>query len=67
MFGNCKIIEKFEKENVIFVKFVELNILGFQAHFLKKLIFTLFSNTITLYNKSITKNLGNVIFNLIGS
>jgi len=28
-----------EKENVIFVKVIELNILSFQAHFLKKLIF----------------------------
>ena len=34
---------------------------------IKILIFTLFSNTITLYNKSITKDLENVIFNLISS
>jgi len=28
-----------EKENVIFVKVIELNILSFQAYFFKKLIF----------------------------
>ena len=34
---------------------------------IKILIFTLFSNTITMHSKSITKDLENVIFNLISS